>query len=192
MSYRLQKLDFESYTTALTNAFSPLDLTNHPEALVNQAEALLSFNSTVRTHPPPSPDPLPSRWSALTTALSCLATAAKLPAASHLSKIHLLRGDLELHRYQLGCCHPPFPTAAANGPVLLKNAEKFYRGAAALASDGKERVEASVKEELVRAFRGEGGKIGELAGEREARSVLEEALEEGLIAAEQLQGLGIS
>lgn len=44
----------------------------------------------------------------------------------------------------------------------------------------------------MRAFRGEGARIGELAGESEARSVLEEALEEGLIAAEQLQGLGIS
>lgn len=76
---------------------------------------------------------LQSRWQALTTALNALTTASKIPSADNLPKIHLARGDVELLRFQLG--QPPnnFDSAAKNAGVLVKNAEKFYRGAKALA-----------------------------------------------------------
>jgi hypothetical protein len=162
---------------------------------VNKAEALVSFNTAIRNNTPTSPhelsDSLPARWKALTTAIDCLTGASKLPTASNLAKIHILRGDVELLRYQLGQEHPPYDIATKNSHVLCKNAEKFYRGAAALCDEKEERLEASVKEALAKGLGGDTGSIGELARQQDARGVLEEAIEEGLVRVEQFANMGI-
>ena len=179
----------------MADAFSSLDLTNHPEGLVNKAEALISFNSSARTNPPMSPqevdESLPARWKALSTALDCLTAASKLPTASNLAKIHILRGDAELLRYQLGQEQPAYDVATKNSQVLCKNAEKFYRGASALCEDKEERLEASVKEALAKAFGGDVGRIGEFAQQQASRSVLEASIDEGLVRVEQFSNMGI-
>ena len=116
---------------------------------MNNAEALVSFNTAIRNNTPTSPhelsESLPARWKALTAAIDCLTAASKLPTASNLAKIHVLRGDVELLRYQLGQGHQPYDVATKNSQVLCKNAEKFYRGAAALCDEKEERLR-SVRE----------------------------------------------
>lgn len=162
---------------------------------MNKAEALISFNASVRTNPPSSThelnEALAARWKALTTALDCLTAASKLSAASNLAKIHILRGDGELLRYQLGQEQPPYDIAAKNGQVLCRNAEKFYRGAAALCEDKEEKIEANVKEALAKAFGGDVGKIAEFAQQQAMRGTLEEAIDESLVRVEQFASMGI-
>ena len=162
---------------------------------MNKAEALISFNGSIRTTPPTTSkelnESLPARWQALTTALECLTAASKLSTASNLAKIHILRGDAELLRYQLGQEQPPYDVAAKNAQVLCRNAEKFYRGAAVLCEDKDEKVEASVKEALAKAFGGNAVSVGEFAQQPASRRVLEEAIEEGLVRVDQFATMGI-
>ena len=75
--------------------------------------------------------------------------------------------------------------------MLCRNAEKFYRGAAAICKDKDEKVEASVKEALAKAFGGDSESIGQFAQQQAARSVLEEAIEEGLVCDKQFANIGI-
>lgn len=162
---------------------------------MSNAEALVAFNASVRTDPSTSAhelnESLSARWKALTAALGCLTAASKLPTASNLAKIHILRGDVELLRYQLGQEQPPYDVATKNSQVLCRNAEKFYRGAAALCEDKEEKVEASVKEALAKAFEGNVERIGEFAQQQVARTVLEESIEEGLVRVDQLTNMGV-
>lgn len=162
---------------------------------MNKAEALISFNASIRTNPPTTSqelnESLPARWQALTTALECLTAASKLPTASNIAKIHILRGDSELLRYQLGQEQPPYDVAAKNAQVLCRNAEKFYRGAALLCEDKDEKLEASVKEALAKAFGGNALSVGEFAQQQASRRVLEEAIEEGLVHVDQFATMGI-
>jgi hypothetical protein len=64
--------------------------------------------------------------------------------------------------------------------VLCKNVEKFYRGASVLYKDKEERIEASVKEALAKAFLGDTSRIREFVQKQEARSVLEATIDKGL------------
>jgi hypothetical protein len=102
-----------------------------------------------------------------------------------------MRGDAELLRYQLGQEQPPYDVAVKNSQVLCRNAEKFYRGAAALCEDMEERIEASAKEALAKAFGGDTASISEFAQQQAARSVLEEAIDEGLVRVDQFANMGI-
>lgn len=132
-----------------------------------------------------------ARWKELSAALDCLTKASKLPSASNLAKIHILRGDVELLRYQLGQDHPPYDVAAKNSPVLCKNAEKFYRGAAALCEEKSEKLEAGVKEALAKAFGGDLESIRQWAQQQSVRSLLEDAIDDGLVRVEQFANMGI-
>lgn len=205
-NFRAQRIDLGTYSRALEEAYAALDLATNPEGLVNKAEALITYNASLRLHHPEAPTQskdtlLPSRWQALTEALTSLTSASKLPPSSssgdtNLSKIHLARGDAELLRFQLGREPTPYDVAAKNSGVLLKNAEKFYRGARALAvSEGAEREEqeASVKEALVLGLGGDVGGLREaIKVVGSARVVLEDAIDEGLVGVEQLVGMGVS
>jgi hypothetical protein len=75
--------------------------------------------------------------------------------------------------------------------VLCKNVEKFYRCASVLYKDKEERIEASVKGALAKAFLGDTSRIGEFAQKQEARSVLEAIIDEGLVRVEQFTSIGI-
>ena len=141
---------------------------------------------------------LESRWKALSAALDALTAASKLPSADNLAKIHLARGDVELLRFQLG--QPPaaaYDVASKNAAVLARNAEKFYRGAGALAraaGQASEEEEARVKEALAAALGNDAQPIKDVVrmqGER-AKAVLDEAVDDGVMSIEQLVAMGIA
>jgi hypothetical protein len=129
--------------------------------LVTKAESLITFNISVGSalreyisaqdrSDKDLAETSNLRWNALTSALSLLTAATKL-ADGNIAKVHLLRGDVEMHRYQLGQPYESWKHSGSfnNSETLISNAEKFYRGAAALARDRREKAEARVKEALV-------------------------------------------
>lgn len=169
--YRIGRVDVETYQRELSGAFPPeLDLSDDPEGLCSKAEALTSFNAAIADIPPTSSieegqKSLVLRWQGLSAALEALAAASKLATADNVSKIHIARGDAEMARWQLG--RPPWnhATAFENGATLLKNAQTYYRGAAALArrdGDSEQEKEGSCKEAVAAAFAGDKTKLDQL------------------------------
>lgn len=198
-SFRLQRIDIGTYERTLNDAFAALSLDNDPEGLCNKAEAFIAYNTAMRTNfeAAQSPDVSASRWKVLSAALNNLTKASKLPAADNLPKIHLVRGDVELLRFQLGQAPSNYDIASKNGAILVKNAEKFYRGAAALArSDGsrKEQGEAEVKEALALSLSGEPSKLLETVKSQPelVRGILEDGIDDGLVSYEALSTMGIA
>jgi hypothetical protein len=115
---------------------------------------------------------------------------SKLPTADNLPKIHLLRGDVELLRFQLGI--QGYEPAIKGGSVLVSNAEKFYRGSRTLAREVDTLVlEAGIKEALAIAMAGDSHKLRE-ENSSAARGILEEAIEDSIVTMEQLSQMGIS
>lgn len=200
-NFRAQRIDIPTYSRALDETFSPLNLTTNPEGLVNRAEVLIAYNSSLRSFPElSSNEVLASRWKALSTALECLTAASKLPDAEEVAKIHLVRGDVELLRCSLS--KEGYEPAVKSAGVLVKNAEKFYRGAASLArSTGlvKEFEEASVKEVVAAGLKGEMEGIQSVWKNKEDREkvrvvledMLEDMVEDGLVGVEELAAMGI-
>jgi hypothetical protein len=198
-NFRFQRIDVSTYSRAIDEAYTPLDLKDNPEGLVNKAEAFISYNSSLRLYHYPEEvgmkEVQTSRWQALTTALNALTAASKLPSADNLPKIHLTRGDVEFLRFQLG--QPPlnFDGAAKNGSVLLKNAEKFYRGAKTLAASAgaPEGEEADIKEALAVGMGGDAQRLKEaIKLLQSTKAVLEDAIDEGLVTIDQLVAMGIA
>ncbi|KAK2765473.1 hypothetical protein FQN54_008327 [Arachnomyces sp. PD_36] len=200
VSYRSGRIDLETYKRELGSAFEDgLDLSNDPDGLCSRAEALIAFNSSVSDsallHQPDTLAQSTSlRWQALSSALDSLTAASKLPQAENLPKIHIARGDVEVYRWQLG--RPPWNYAASSGnsATLLKNAQTYYRGAAALAQrDGAASVQtdASSKEAIALAIAGDGAKLDPLIANSKGSvvAVAEEMIEEGLVAAEDMESL---
>ncbi|KAK6605391.1 hypothetical protein H4I95_05197 [Botrytis cinerea] len=133
----------------------------------------------------------------LTAALDNLTKASKLPSADNLPKIHILRGDVDLLRFQLGQPPSNYEVSFKNGAVLSKNAEKFYRGAGNFAKvEGlsKELEEAEVKEALAMSLYGEQDKLLRCVKLQPevVRNILEDALDDGLISYEALSAMGIA
>jgi hypothetical protein len=163
---------------------------SHPEALVKSAESFITFHHNT----PPSPDTMPLSWSALSTALTNLTLASKLPDVENLAAVHVLRGDVEMLRYQMG--HQGWEISQKSADVLLKNAEVFYRGGKNVANAAGEAgvvTEGQVKEALVKGFRGDGeGMKGLLGGMEGVEKIIGDAVEDGVVTAEQLQQLGIT
>jgi hypothetical protein len=136
-------------------------------------------------------------WEALSTALANLTTASKLPDVENLAAVHVLRGDVEMLRYQIG--QRGFAAAKQSAEVLLKNAEVFYRGAKNVArAAGEHGVESegAVKEGLVKGLRGDGVGMQTLFAGMPQGDVVEkvvgEAVEDGVVTREQLLGLGFA
>jgi hypothetical protein len=107
-----------------------------------------------------------------------------------------VRGDVELLRYGLG--KEGYEVAVKSAGVLVKNAEKFYRGATGLArSTGsvKEFEEAGIKEVVALGLKGELERIQDAwKGEdrEKIRVVLDDMIEDGLVDVEELATMGIS
>ncbi|KAM3070473.1 hypothetical protein ACMFMG_010296 [Clarireedia jacksonii] len=198
-NFRVQKIDIGTYERALNDAYATVNVDDYPEGLCNKAEAFIAYNSSLRMNfdAVQSREVSTSRWKVLTAALDSLTKASKLPAADNLPKIHLLRGDVELLRLQLGQPPSNYDIAVKNGAVLAKNAEKFYRGAGTLArNEGakKEAEEAAVKEALAVGLSGETQKLVELVKMQTevVRGVLEDAVDDGLVSYEALSEMGIA
>jgi len=197
-NFRCGRMDAPTYQRALEDAFGGLDLEHDPEGLCDKAEALIAYSNALSNalsnDTPDATSAASSRWTALTAALDSLTAASKLSTAQNLAAIHLLRGDVELLRYQLGQALVSFPTAVRSAGTLLKNAGTYYRGAEreAMASrtrdeeDVEERREAGVKGAVVEALSGDGARLRALVDDAEVRRVLEEVVEQGLVGIEWL------
>lgn len=158
---------------------------------MTSAESYITFNTSTRNSPE-SASALSARWKALSTSQTNLTTASKIPNVDKLPKIYLLRGDVDLSRYQLG--NEGFEAAAKSGKVLVGNAEKFYRGAKGLGAGDEAIVrEAAVKEGVARAL---GGNIENLkvlmkeVGMEIIGGLLGECWEEGLVTEAEVRGWG--
>ena len=198
VSYRSGRIDIETYKNELNRGFNEsLDLSQDPQGLCSKAEMLASFNSAIAdTHIPQNQDSLNKslnfRWQALSIALDCLTAASKLANAENLPKIHIARGDVEMYRWRLGRAPWSLAVSNDNGPILLKNAQTYYRGGAAIARrDGwtEEEREGTIKEALAKALTGDVAQILDLmAGARgEVMAMAEDMVEDGLVATEDMQ-----
>ncbi|PGH17126.1 hypothetical protein AJ79_01264 [Helicocarpus griseus UAMH5409] len=201
VSFRSGRIDFDTYKNELSGAFGDVkDLSGNPGALCSQADALISFNSAMADSgdQPENQETfnrlLALRWQALSSALDSLTAATKLPQAENLPKIHLARGDVEMYRWRLG--GPPWnhKMSHENAPTLLRNAQTYYRGAAALARrDGsaEQDREGTAKEAFAFALAGDMQRMERLvsSSKKELLQVAEDMIEDGLVAAEDMDGL---
>ncbi|KAJ5183184.1 hypothetical protein N7492_000800 [Penicillium capsulatum] len=198
--YRGGNTDVQTYKQEVGQAFGPdLDLSADPEGLCSKAEALTSLNSAL-ADVPPYEDPeafqlsLSVRWQCLSAALDALTAASKLPNPDNLPKIHLARGDAEMHRWRLGTVPWNHAMAQQNGAMLLKNAQTYYRGAAALARrDGaaEEERDGSHKEAIAAAVEGQTSKLQQLKASslQQVIAVAQDMVEDGLVEGTAMSAL---
>lgn len=199
-AFRGGKLDRLTYERELTAAFShhDLDLNKDPQGLCDKADAHLSFNTSIQnamqqTQANEFPQIGSICWKHITKALDSLTAASKLPDAQNLPRIHLRRGDCELLRLHLGEAPLNYDLAIKSASTLLKNAEVYFRGAAALAKSSEdaaeEQKEAEVKEAIVMALADDSQRLGLLIkAQRDAvGAIAEEMTDEGLLGDGALQ-----
>ncbi|KAE9379636.1 hypothetical protein N431DRAFT_434565 [Stipitochalara longipes BDJ] len=206
LQFRNSLLTPQSYFSTITTLYTIPTIQTNPEALVKSAESLITFHQNVTlTNPTPTSHHDPSlsalSWSALSTALENLTKASKLPDVENLAAVHVLRGDVEMLRYQMG--QQGFDIAKKNEGALLKNAEVFYRGGKNVSKaevergeDGAVGREGMVKEVVVKGLRGEREAVGGLKGLQgweggEVEKILREAVEDGVFGWGLLEGLGV-
>lgn len=198
--YRSGRVEIETYHQEITRAFSPeLILSADPEGLCSKADAHMSFNTAVADLPPTHDQEafkksLVLRWKSLSTALDALTAASKLPNADNLPKIHIARGDVELNRWRLGSAPWEYAMAQQNGSLLLRNAQTYYRGAAALARrDGavEETRDGTCKEAFAAGLEGQKDKLMQLrrAAPKELLAVAEDMVDDGLASPIELEAL---
>lgn len=212
--FRTHQLDLAAYEHELNAAFPPSQtLSQNPQALCDLADAELAFSASIHAAVPHSPGASSNaalRWTHLTRALNALSTAAALLHAQNLPRIHLRRGDCELLRRGLARRPLLYDVAVRSAATLLRNAEVYYRGAAAVArservtyyngddvDDEDVELEALAKEAVACALRGDDSKVDSLqAGtERGGRglgigNVVDEMRDEGLVGGDELRDLG--
>jgi len=194
-------IDISSYTNTVESSYSTLNLSTHARGLCDLAESMLSYNLNISSHPEGnSPSYLSHRWKALSLALKSFTEASKLDDSSssmilNLPKIHIKRGDCEVLRFQLGPAG--YAPAVANAAVLLKNAGKFYSGAAANARNmglEDEANEALFRDALARWLQGDGSDLkgmmdGDMSAESGVGRLVQEVLQDGLVSEDQLAAL---
>ncbi|EFE31679.1 uncharacterized protein ARB_01278 [Trichophyton benhamiae CBS 112371] len=200
VNYRSGRIDLDTYKQELDSAWSNnVDVSHDPAGLSNQAEALIGFSSAIADAYPAVevegfPRSLDLRWQALGVALSRLAAASKLAGPDNLAKIHIARGDAELHRWRLAQVPFCYAPAVDNAATLLKNAETYYRGGAATARrDGwpEAEREGTVKEALAKGLAGDSSQMGSLAIDSKGymMRVADDMAEDGHIPPEDLSRL---
>ncbi|KAJ5222785.1 Tetratricopeptide-like helical [Penicillium citrinum] len=198
--YRGGHTDVQTYQQEVGQAFgADLDVSADPEGLCHKADALTSLNAAF-AEVPPHEDPetlelsITARWQSLSAALDALTAASKLPNAENLPKIHLARGDAEMQRWRLGRQPWNHAMAKQNGATLLRNAQTYYRGAAALARrDGAviEERDGSCKEAIASAMEGQNTKLQDLKMKSldQVITVATEMVEDGMVEATEMSAL---
>ncbi|KAH8815970.1 hypothetical protein F5884DRAFT_774465 [Xylogone sp. PMI_703] len=184
--FRSGRYNAQEYEESIRTAFASYEsIGTDPRALCDRAEAWITYNNSVRRHKDQAHH-LISRWNTLTVAVQSLTAATKLPDVKNLATIHLLRGDVELLRYQLG--QPPlnYPAAASNAATLLKNAATYYRGAQREADSSglsQENTEARVKGLVVEGLGGNPSSLQSLmvSNGSATQAILEQCLDDGLL-----------
>lgn len=196
-AFRSGRLDLLTYERELTAGFNSqdLDLANDPQGLCDRADAELNFNASIQGSISKAESTVTVQiggicWKHITKALDSLTAASKLPDALNLPRIHLRKGDCEMLRLRLGEAPLKYDLAVKSMPTLLKNAEVFYRGAAALAKkskdNGEEQKEAEIKEATAAALAGETQRLTSLMESEPilVEAIAEEMREEGLLGEE--------
>ncbi|KAJ5176487.1 uncharacterized protein N7482_002364 [Penicillium canariense] len=198
--YRGGHTDVQTYQQEVGRAFGPeLDVSSDPEGLCSKAEALTSLNGAL-ADVPPAEDPetfklcCAVRWQSLSSALDALAAASKLPSADNLPKIHLARGDAEMQRWRLGRAPWNHAVAQEHGPMLLRNAQTYYRGAAALARrDGEAEAarDGSIKEAIAAAVEGQKTKLDQIKATslEQVIAVAQDMVEDGMVEGTEMSAL---
>lgn len=211
-SFHTGRTSILNYDKEVKLAFSPERLSsittesrllNSPEALCDKANAEISFALSVQSklHVLLAPGSLCTldllndlRWTHLTSALEAATEASKQEKHEPriLPRIHLLRGDCEVLRYRLREAPCNYVLAVRCREKLLKNADKYYRGAAAFAqneSAAEEHNEATVKAAVVWALLGNGERLGQLAAKNldMLRDEVEEMRDEELLSKEDVE-----
>lgn len=211
-SFRTGRTSILNYDKEVTLAFSPERLSsispgsrllNSSEALCDKANAEISFALSIQSQLSIllAPDSLCSlkllnnlRWTHLTIALEAATEASKQEKHEPgiLPRIHLLRGDCEVLRYRLRESPCNYVLAIKSSEKLLKNADKYYRGAAAFAQKEnavEEHNEAAVKSAVVWALLGYRERLGKLAAKNldMLRDKVEEMGDEELLSNEDLE-----
>ena len=198
--YRGGHTDARTYQQEVSRAFGPdLDLSNDPEGLCSKAEALTSLNGALAEIPPTEDDEnfkfsTTTRWQSLSAALDALTAASKLPNADNLPKIHLARGDAEMQRWRLGRAPWAHAMAAQNGPTLLRNAQTYYRGAAALArrdGDAELQRDGTCKEAIAAALEGQSTKLDQIKTTSfdQLMAVAQDMVEDGMVEPTEMSAL---
>ncbi|KAE8306980.1 hypothetical protein BDV41DRAFT_582786 [Aspergillus transmontanensis] len=198
--YRSGRIEVETYQTEIAHVFGPdLDLSADPEGLCSKADALTSFNTAVSDLPPSHDhevfrNSLILRWQSLSAALDALTKASKLPDADNLPRIHVARGDVEMNRWRLGMSPWEYTIAQQNATVLLRNAQTYYRGAAALARrDGNadEERDGTCKEALAAALEGQKDKLQQLKATafKELMIVAKDVVDDGWVSPRDMEAL---
>ncbi len=203
-AFRGGKLDTPTYERELNAAFShqDLDLNKDPQGLCDKADAYLSFNTSVQNAMQQAQANEFAQtgsicWKHITKALDSLTAASRLPDAQNLPRIHLRRGDCELLRLHLGEAPLEYDLAIKSASTLLKNAEVYFRGAAALAESNEdaadEQKEAEVKEAIVMALADDPQRLSLLIKlQRDVvGAIVEEMKDEGLLGDEAVQKMGM-
>jgi tetratricopeptide (TPR) repeat protein len=198
--YRGGHTDIQTYQQEVGQVFGPeLDVSADPEGLCGKADALTSLNQALSDIPPSEDDEafenaVALRWKSLSTALDALTAATKLPDAENLPKIHLGRGDAEMHRWRLGRAPWNHTMAKQNGAMLLRNAQTYYRGATALARrDGaaEEERDGTCKEAIAAAIEGQNTKLEQLKSTdlQQVILVAQDMVEDGMVDGRELSAL---
>ena len=147
LSYRSSLLSPFAYLESLNSLFSQdpvLSASPTAPVLYDLADALITLNASLSATTPPQPEissaehSLPTllslRWKALSSALSSLSSADKLPSsAGNRSAINARRAEAELLRVRLAEPPLPYDQALASRDTMLRNAQTYFKGARRLA-----------------------------------------------------------
>ncbi|CAL3964998.1 unnamed protein product [Diplocarpon coronariae] len=191
LQFQAHILSAKIYADQISTAYD-FEMSNSAEGLCGFAEALMTFNTTVR-FVSNDPKTLDYRWTALSVALKHLTSASKINGADNLAKIHIARGDVEISRFQLGQSGWAHKSAVDNRDTLLRNAGKFYVGAKGLAAANgwkEEGFEATLKSYVVQGLLGDGAALkAALEGTAKSQNLLADMVDEGLVTTEQLASM---
>ncbi|PBP24329.1 hypothetical protein BUE80_DR004650 [Diplocarpon rosae] len=191
LQFQACTLSAKTYADEVRAAYD-FEMSSSAEGLCSFAEALMTFNTTVR-FVSNDPKTLDYRWTSLSLALKYLTSASKIHGADNLAKIHIARGDIEISRFQLGQNGWAYKSAVENKDTLLRNAGKFYVGAKGLAAANgweEEGFEATLKGHLAQGLLGDGAALKvALVESAKGHSLLAEMVDEGLVTTEQLASI---
>lgn len=192
--FRYGQIDGETYSKGRDAAFGAVNLQSDSQgsvdAIIANMRSVLAFNAAVSDLQPADLQLATLRWNALTGGIAGLSSP---PSARGLAAAHLLRGDSSMALYTMGAPPTSHPSAAAQQPQFLRNAEVYYRNAAKLSRDTAERNAAAFRSHVAATLlrRGEGGEgepnveaAGAIVtsapgGAERAIEMLEEMIEEG-------------
>ncbi|KAG9234266.1 hypothetical protein BJ875DRAFT_462044 [Amylocarpus encephaloides] len=187
--------DFKAYSENVQHAWSKLELKQHAQGLWNRSEAYITASQALSDHDGSLASQITKvQWTLYSLAAADLTSASSFRDDENIGKIFLVRGDVELLRAGLGRPHSIFEMTAKTAETLVRNAEKYYRGAKNL-SQGEdtweEFEEAVVKETLAKAMLGDSKELKDVRTKiARADEILQEALVDGLFVESMLEVAG--